>query len=254
MTEMDCAEVRDLLHPYADNELPPEERRAVAAHLGACGACAQHLAELEGLRYRVKKAGTHALPAGLEKQVGALISANRNWDRPELRWRIAGRTASHLAAVALGGAIAVVLMARIEGEQRIVDDVVSAHVRSLLGGQPAQIASADPHVIRPWFGGKVTYAPQVKDLASEGFPLQGARVDYVPPQAVAAIVYGRRLHRITLFILPAEQGPSAAAQVSRYGYNLVSWRDPSFSYYAVSDLNRVELEHFASLIRLASAP
>jgi anti-sigma factor RsiW len=145
-----------------------------------------------------------------------------------------------------------VVMARIDSGERVVNDVVSAHVRSLVNGQPTQIASADPHVIRPWFGGKVTYAPQVKDLAAEGFPLQGARVDYVPPQTVAAIVYSRRLHRITLFALPNERGAPAGVETSRQGYNVAAWRDANFSYYAVSDLNRAELEAFAKLARSAA--
>jgi len=254
MIEMDCTEVRDLLHPYADNELPPQERSAVAAHLGDCAACAQALAKIEALRHRIGWAGTHAPPAGLEARVRRAISASRGTSAQRPWQRVAALSASHVAAAVLGGVIGLLMMARIDSHGRVVDDMVAAHVRSLVSGQAVQIASADPHVIRPWFGGKVTYAPPAKDLAGEGFLLEGARVDYVPPQAVAAIVYARRLHRITLFVVPVDRAGPGAAEVSRQGYNVVAWRDGDFTYFAVSDLNRPELEMFAELMRSASTP
>ena len=90
----------------------------------------------------------------------------------------------------------------------------------------------------------------MKDLTAEGFPLLGARVDYVSPHTVAALMYGRRKHRITLFVRPLEQAePVFAAQPSRDGYNAVTWRDDTFRYHAVSDLNRGELEAFGTLLR-----
>jgi anti-sigma factor RsiW len=249
---MDCAEVLDLLHPYIDDELPPEERHAVGLHLGSCPACAKALAELEEVRQQIRRAGTLALPAGLGERVGSRISASRSRGTQPPWRRMAALAASHAGVAMLGGAIGLLLMARIDSGERVVSDVVSAHVRSLISGEPTQVATADPHVIRPWFGGKVPYAPPAKDLASEGFPLVGARVDYVPPQAVAAIVYTRHLHRITLFVLPGVREGLDTSWVSRQGYNVVSWRDAGFSYYAVSDLNRSELEAFARLFRSAS--
>jgi anti-sigma factor RsiW len=251
---MECAEVRELLHPYADNELTGEERGAVAAHLRDCSGCAQALADIEALHHQMRRARTYALPAGLESRVRSLISASRSRSAQQ-PWRGMGAlAASHIAAAVLGGVIGLLLMARIGGGERVVDDVVAAHVRSLITGQPTQIASTDQHVIRPWFGGKVTYAPLVKDLGAEGFPLLGARVDYVPPRAVAAIVYTRRMHRITLFVLPNERQGPLATTTARQGYNIVGWRDGNFSYYAVSDLSRPELETFAKLMRSASTP
>ena len=250
MTKMDCAEVCDLLQPFADDELQPEERRAIAAHLEQCAACARALAELEALRSRIRQAGTHAAPSGLEGCVRTLL-ATHGGSRTQHRWlRHAALAASYVAAACLGGLLAYGLLSRIETRDRIVHDVVSAHVRSLLSGQPIQVVSADPHTVRPWFEGKITYSPQVKDLAGEGYPLLGARVDYLSQRAVAAMVYGRRMHRITLFVRPLDDAQSLVGrETTRYGYNVLIWRDASFSYYAASDLNREELETFAGLLR-----
>lgn len=254
MSKMDCAEVCDLLQPFADDELPPEERRAVAAHLEQCVACAATLAQLQTLRDRIKRAGTHAVPAGLESRVRALI-ASHGGSRRRHRWqRHAGLAASHIVAAGLGGLIAYGLVARIEHQDRMLHDVVSAHVRSLLSGQLIQVVSADPHTVRPWFAGKITYSPQVKDLAGAGFPLLGARVDYVSQRAVAAMVYGRRMHRITLFVRPIEEARAlAAAEASRYGFNVLAWHDAAFAYHAASDLNRDELRDFVRLMQNAGA-
>ena len=254
MIKMDCAEVCDLLQAFADDELQPEERRAIAAHLEQCAACARALAELEALRDRIRRAGTHAVPPGLEGRIRALL-ATRGGSSARHRWqRHAALAASHVIAACLGGLLAYGLLSRIEHQDGIVNDVVSAHVRSLLSGQPIQVASTDPHTVRPWFEGKIPYSPQVKDLAAEGFPLLGARVDYLSQCAVAAMVYGRRLHRITLFVRPLEDArPRLAPETMRHGYNVLAWRDASFAYFAASDLNREELEDFARLMRKAGA-
>ena len=253
MSRMDCVEVCDLLQPFSDDELPPEERRAIAAHLEQCMACAAALAQLQTLRDRIRRAGTHPAPAGLEARVRAQI-ASQGGSRAGPRWhRPAGLAASHLIAATLGALIAYGLVARVEHQDRTFHDVVSAHVRSLLSGQMIQVASADPHTVRPWFAGKITYSPQVKDLAGAGFPLLGARVDYVSQRAVAAMVYGRRMHRITLFVRPIEEARSlAGAEASRYGFNVIAWQDAGFAYHAASDLNREELRELVRLLQGAN--
>lgn len=246
---MDCAEVCDLLQPLVDDELPPDERRAIALHLERCPGCADALAKLENLRTRIKRAGTHVVPPSLENRVRALLISHANAESSSWQ-RHATLAASHVAAALLGGLLVYGLIAQIDRQNRVSNDVISAHARSLLSGQPIQVTSADPHTVRPWFAGRIAFSPPVKDLTAEGFPLLGARVDYVSPYTVAAMVYGRRKHRITLFVRPVEQAePVLAAQPSRDGYNAVTWYDGTFRYHAVSDLNRDELEAFAKLMR-----
>jgi len=249
MTRMDCAEVGDLLQPFADGELPTDERHAIALHLAGCSNCADALAELEALRSRVKRAGTHPLPPDLATRVRAKLAAQGD-TKVSSTWRQRSMlAASHAVAAGLGGFLVYGLLTQADRQDRVRHDLISSHVRALMSGQPMQVASADPHTVRPWFSGRIPFSPPVKDLTAEGFPLLGARVDYVSPDTVAAMVYGRRMHRITLFVRPiAHQEPVSVSQSSRDGYNTVTWRDGAFRYDVVSDLNRNELTAFAKLI------
>jgi anti-sigma factor RsiW len=249
MTRMDCGEVRDLLHVYIDDELPADEHRAIAEHIKSCAECSQALAELEALRQRIRSAGTYTPPAGLERRLRAAVGLEPLLTRP-IWQRAALLAASHIAALVLGGLIATGLFLRSEAKDEVVRDVLQAHVRALIADQLVQVTSNETHEVRPWFLGKVPFAPIVRNIDAQGYPLLGARVDYVLDRPAAAIVYGRRKHRINLFILPEDQafGPASFA-LTRNGFNMVVWRSGGFAYYAASDLNAKELEEFAALIR-----
>src|SRR5581483_9029904 len=106
----------------------------------------------------------------------------------------------------------------------------------------------DQHTVKPWFNGRLPFSPPVTDLAAEGFPLLGGRLDYAGGHPVAALVYGRRLHRIDVFVWPAE-GSAPPARFEREGYHEVSWSKGDFVFTAVSDLNAAELDSFAQLLQ-----
>jgi anti-sigma factor RsiW len=251
MTRMDCGEVRDLLPAYADDELAPAERRAVAAHLVGCPGCSGALAALEALRTAVKRAGTFAMPAALEAGLRASIGGAAATDRAP-RWRRFARlAASHLAVAAVAGALAAAIVGRLEATDRALRDIVAAHVRSVIGGEPVQVASTDSHTVRPWFVGRLPYAPPVRDLGAQGFPLVGARLDHVYGRTSAALVYARRKHRINVFVVPSAGAPAGLPTGTRDGYSIVSWREGDFAFLAVSDLNAAELATFARLLRTA---
>jgi len=108
--------------------------------------------------------------------------------------------------------------------------------------------SSDQHTVKPWFDGKIDFAPQVHDLAAKGFPLVGGRLDYLDGKTVAALVYQRNKHAINLFITPAPTNRSTSPTVtSRRGYNVVAWTNNGMKYWAVSDLNQTELRQFTQL-------
>lgn len=253
MIRMDCGEVRELLHVYEDDELPASERAEVARHLHECADCSEALAALRSLRARIKGAGTFATPAGLEDRVRLAIGIAAERRVAPSRTRFAALAASHVVVAALGALVAAALVSRSDNRTVIARDVVAAHVRSLLGEQIVQVASAETHTVKPWFAGRVPFAPEVVDLIQRDFPLIGGRLDYILERPAVAIVYGRRKHRINLFILPERQaGSSADFEAVRDGYNVVVWQQAGFAYFAASDLNAPELREFTQAIRQVS--
>jgi anti-sigma factor RsiW len=133
----------------------------------------------------------------------------------------------------------------------LTQELVANHVRSqMLASHRFDVASSDPHTVKPWFEGKLDFSPPVKDLVANGFPLIGGRLDYLHGRAVAALVYQRRKHSINLFIWPFTPGSEVATgTVTRQGYQLVQWTQSGMTFCAVSDLNARELEEFVRLIQ-----
>jgi anti-sigma factor RsiW len=113
-------------------------------------------------------------------------------------------------------------------------------------GHLEDVVSTDQHTVKPWFDGKLDFAPPVKDLAAAKFPLLGGRLDYLNGRAVAALVYGRDKHLIDLFIWP-DRGSATPVATVRNGYNAVHWSDGGMTFWAVSDLEARELREFARL-------
>jgi anti-sigma factor RsiW len=109
------------------------------------------------------------------------------------------------------------------------------------------VPSSDQHTVKPWFDGKLDFAPPVKDLRDSGYPLVGGRLDYVSSRPVAALVYSRQKHLINLFVWPASTGAASPSATVQNGYHLIHWANRGMTFWAVSDLNEKELLDFASL-------
>ena len=128
-------------------------------------------------------------------------------------------------------------------------DVVAAHVRSLLQNSTIQVVSSDSHTVRPWFNGRVEFAPPVKDLTAEGFPLYGGRLDYVDGHRVATLVYHHGPHTISVFVWP-EVSPSSAPPllIQAEGLNVLSWSKDGMVWWAVSDMEQSEMKELRALL------
>jgi anti-sigma factor RsiW len=99
--------------------------------------------------------------------------------------------------------------------------------------------------VKPWFSGKLDFAPVVVDLSPEGFPLTGGRLDYLDNRSVAALIYKRRQHTINLFLWPSPNSNSTAQTLTIKGFSIVHWTQAHMAYWAISDLNAAELSEFA---------
>ena len=239
-------EIRELLHAYADGELDLINSREIAQHLRTCEECRGAEEQIRALSQALTSdAPSYRTPAHLRRKIRAAV-----------RREAKEKTFSPWLAFAVGAACAVIAIAivsfqttHVSRENAIVDQVIANHVRSLLAAHLVDIASSDQHTVKPWFDGKIDFAPDVHDFATSGFPLVGGRLDYLDSKTVVALVYQRNKHPINVFIVPVT-GSSDTSPVffNRRGYNVLSWNHHDMRYWAVSDLNETELRQLAELL------
>jgi anti-sigma factor RsiW len=108
------------------------------------------------------------------------------------------------------------------------------------------VASTDQHTVKPWFEGKLDFAPAVTDLADAGYALMGGRLDYLDGRPVAALTYRHRLHVVNLFEWPAAGRADAAPKTfAQKGYAIARWRRGGLEYWAISDIAPSDLLELA---------
>lgn len=250
-----CAERLMLIHALVDGELDAANSVAIEAHLAGCTGCADEQRRLEALRAMLAEPALRvALPDRARAQIEAALARDRPSPEASLAPPARRSTGQRLAlgqwwAAGAAGAVAASLALMVAMPQLTTqttqDQLVASHVRSLLAAHLTDVATSDQHVVKPWFNGRIDFAPPVVDLAGQGFPLVGGRLDYVDSQVVAAIVYRRRLHLINLFIRPADRFASPISFASqRHGYSVLRWSRAGLEYWAVSDISPAELDQF----------
>jgi len=256
---MRCEEAKDLAGPYRDGELAEPAFGTFQAHLAGCAACQERMAEAGDMALTLRLAAREPASIALEARIRAAIATElpAAWSAGR-KWRWPGLDPSNWPGFAYGGSLAAVcaasvlvtwLAVRPPADLGAAHDVVAAHMRSLLQDSPVQVASSESHTVRPWFNGRVDFAPAVTDLAGSGFPLAGARLDYVDGRRVAALVYKRRLHVVNVFVWPSSAAGDSAEQLSQVnGYNLLTWRRGGLVYWMASDLNPAEMRDLRSLL------
>lgn len=150
-----------------------------------------------------------------------------------------------LAGIALGVlATSAAVWTRPAPADPLAQEIVASHVRALLSQHAIDVASSDQHTVKPWFNGRLDYAPPVLDLAPQGFPLVGGRVDYVGHRSVAVLVYRYRKHPIDLYVFPDAGGAAAPAARSADGYSVARWHRAGMAYWAITDADASHLRAF----------
>ncbi len=247
---MSCAELRPLIDGYFDEELDLVRSLELEKHLDACPTCAGQLARLRALRSTLRGAQLHeAAPDSLRRWAESLSAPPAEPARgliggPFSRWPWLSAAAAAVLLIGFAG------VPPLLSSRRAADEIVAIHVRSLMAQHLTDVASSDQHTVKPWFNGKIDFAPAVRDFAENGFPLKGGRLEYAGGRAAAALVYERHQHVINLVLWPeSSRGDQWRRTLTRRGYHLAQWRRAGIVYWAVSDLNQRELLEFCDLIQ-----
>jgi anti-sigma factor RsiW len=275
----DCRETRALLIDYAAGRLDPAARARVESHLPGCASC-RHTSAVETAledaldrrlpRYQAPAALKQALEARFlvaprdgpapAKLVALAPPRTRELPAPRPRRWIAPLLSAS-AAAALTALLMVSLARRaprIE-DGALVAEALSDHMRVVASTHPLDVESGGMHQVKPWFTGRIDFAPLVAFSGDSDFPLVGGSIGYVFDRKAAVLVFKRRLHAITLLVFPPDglpwpaQAPVAVGRLSavaqsRHGFSVLLWRDGDLGYALVSDVARAELETLATKI------
>jgi anti-sigma factor RsiW len=243
---------RLLVHAYVDGELDPAHMLEMERQFASDPALAAERDRIEALRRAIRgQLPLEAAPADLARRIETSLGLRRDEVRISSHpsWRALAASVV-LAMFLASGATWFAL--RPQPADATADMIVASHVRALMAPQPFDVASSDRHTVKPWFNGRIADAPRVVDLADQGFPLVGGRVDVIGRVPVATLVYRLRQHLISLTAVPGGKA-IAATPKDIAGYNLLSWSEDGTAYSAVSDLAATDLETFAKAFRAASA-
>lgn len=261
---MDCQKTQSLLLSAARGTLPSQEQEAVTAHLASCADCRRSAESDQALSEALERLPRYSAPADLKARLQALYLPEAAVAAPvvSLPQRRAARrllgsvlpaaAAACVLLIAIPAYYERVLIPRREQAASLVHEAVNDHLRLLISDHPLSVESSNLHQVKPWFTGRLDFTPRLSFVGDDDFPLEGGAVALFFDHRAASFVFKRRLHKITLFVLPAEgQAFSAAGEVSlgrlrahpasSRGFSLLLWRDGEQAYILVSDLNPTEL-------------
>jgi anti-sigma factor RsiW len=239
-----CPDQESLLGGLVDGELDAANTALAEAHVARCDGCREQVERLQATRNLLRSDGVrHDAPESLSYRIATLPElAERASRRHALPgWLVPG------VAGALAASVALMTLTPLTNSSGIEEQLVSSHVRSLQPGHLTDVQTTNQHIVKPWFNGRIDFAPPVPELASDGFPLAGGRLDAIEGKTVAAIVYHRRLHTINLFVWRGEDKVPATTVVD--GFALAGWSEGGLTYAAVSDIPSQELRQFEGLYR-----
>lgn len=245
MTSMECTRAADLVFDYVAGRASDAERAELEAHLRDCANCRQLLEEeraaAELLRTRLpRRDASEALKQKLARAAAAPT-------KPPKRIPFAAILAA--AAIAAGGLFAGVFfgLGPMHGAgSPLVTEAVNDHLRVLYAERPIEIESGGIHQVKPWFTGRLDFAPVVAFDGDDEFSLKGGSVGYFIDRKAAVFIYKVRLHTISVLVFRAEGlswpegtlpvGPRRATVATVRGFHVVMLREGDLGYAAVSDV------------------
>ena len=251
---------------YFDAELDAVTAADIERHIEHCADCRALLKDLEQMRAVLRRdlGYDRAAPALRAKIMRALDQEGATGmalpaGRPQLRERVSRRRPRSFWMGALGGAGGTAIAATLAFlllvprlTNPLLDELVSAHVRSLMPAHLIDVVSTDKHTVKPWFAGHTDVSPVVADFEAQGYRLIGGRADYLDHQRSAVVVYQHGAHVINVFSW-ADNERVLPDNATRSGYHLAFWREGDLDYCAVSDTGWDELMGLVRLLRDTAA-
>jgi anti-sigma factor RsiW len=247
---MNCKQAESLVAAYADDEVDALRNYSIKRHLLGCAGCAAKHRSMLSLRARIRAevpyfVASPALQARVRATIGAVQASVPARPRPTGdRWRwLSGGVLAGCTASVFAWMLGTTVLAWRANEDFAVA-AVATHVRATLGDHLIEVASSDRHTVKPWLSARLDYSPPVQDLASEGFPLIGGRLDYLERRPVATLVYRYHTHTIDVFVRPeASRAPMPELRTVR-GFNVAHASGASMDWLAVSDAEPAVLSSF----------
>jgi len=235
-----------LVQAEFDGELDAAEAAGIAAHRAACPICQAGWTTLAAARTALRDGSLREemrpeFRRALERRFETALPAAR----PRPRWW--REAASFAVGAALAASLALTLRPAVE--PGLLAALVDDHVRALQPGHLTDVVSTDRHTVKPWFDGKLDFAPPVVDLAQQGYPLVGGRLDYLNGRAVAVMVYRYKLHPINLYVWPGNDAGAPPPRIfEQQGYHLAHWSHAGMNFWAITDAGETELNGFITTL------
>ena len=257
-----CDQWGPVLHAFIDGELDLVRAAELQAHLAGCPDCRAEMERVRGVRQLIGRDGVRfKMPEEVRAQVLTALSREQAAGFPAQRraetaspWSRFFRFVRDWSFVPSLAALAASTMLFVNApapQLGIEDQLLTSHVQSMLADHLVDVQTSNQHTVKPWFNGRIDFSPPVNDLAKDGFPLVGGRVDYVGGRVVAVLVYRRNGHVINLFVWPQTGGRQAVREHD--GYNMAEWAADGLVFWAVSDVSAGDLAAFrASFMRAAA--
>jgi anti-sigma factor RsiW len=246
---VNCDDVQDLIDGYVDGELDLVRSLEIEQHLQKCVICMQEYKNRQILHSAISNGNFYyRTPASLQKRIQSSMKSSPPPLHSIVRRTLIAAAALTLLLIVAWNVVRFVMPASTTNS--LTQEVLASHIRSLMPGHLVDVSSSNQHTVKPWFNGKLDFSPPVVDLAQQGYPLIGGRLDYVGNKAVAVLVYRHGGHVINLFVWPEGQNEGqGTTSITQQGYHILSWNRSGMSYWVVSDLEEAQLQEFVRLVQ-----
>ena len=249
------------INAFVDGELGLESQLEIERQMRLDADLRERVEGARQLQAAVREhADYHEIPPALLERLDALAvpKAAERASPPRaaalaVRWFGWRPAAVSLALVGIGALTMNLATVQTGQNDRLLDEVVSSHVRSTLGQHLVDVASSDHHTVKPWLSSKLDFSPPVNELHLPDCEFLGGRLDYLDGRPVAALVYRKGRHIVNAFVWPSTAKDSKADFSSERGFQTARWSQGSMTHWVVSDVNREEFNAIVRAIQSAES-